>query len=161
MVDRMSERVILEPGMPAPDFSLPDQDGVVRRLADFHGTRLVMFFYPEAMTPACSMEACEFQESTAPFAEAGIAVVGVSRDAVERLRRFADRDGLEYPLLSDPDIAAHRAYGAYGTKNSYGRIIEGAIRSTFVVDAEGRIEQALYNVKATGHVARMRKLLAV
>ncbi|WP_416442769.1 thioredoxin-dependent thiol peroxidase [Leucobacter sp. HNU] len=157
----MTERVILEPGMPAPSFTLPDQDGVERSLADYRGQKVVLFFYPEAMTPACTKEACEFQESSAPLEAAGYRVLGVSRDAVERLRRFADRDALEYPLLSDPDTAVHRAYGAFGTKNSYGRIIEGVIRSTFVIDAEGKIEHALYNIKATGHVARVTKLLGV
>ncbi|PII83293.1 peroxiredoxin [Leucobacter sp. OLIS6] len=157
----MTERVILEPGMPAPSFTLPDQDGVERSLADYRGQKVVLFFYPEAMTPACTKEACEFQESSAPLEAAGYRVLGVSRDAVERLRRFADRDSLEYPLLSDPDTAVHRAYGAFGTKNSYGRIIEGVIRSTFVIDADGKIEHALYNIKATGHVARVTKLLGV
>ena len=157
----MTDRVILEPGMPAPDFSLPDQDGKLRSLADFRGEKVVLFFIPEAMTPACTMEACEFQDSAAPLAAAGYRVLGMSRDSVERMRRFADRDGLESPLLSGPEATVHRAYGAYGTKNSYGRIIEGAIRSTFVIDEEGRIEHALSNVKATGHVARVRKLLGV
>ncbi|UOQ60583.1 thioredoxin-dependent thiol peroxidase [Leucobacter rhizosphaerae] len=157
----MTERVILEAGQPAPAFSLPDQDGTVRSLAELRGQKVILFFYPEAMTPACTTEACEFQESTAPLAAAGYRVLGVSRDAVEKLRRFADRDGLEYPLLSDPDTTVHRAYGAFGTKNSYGRIVEGVIRSTFIIDANGRIEHAQYNIKATGHVARVRKLLGV
>ncbi|MBN9613219.1 MAG: peroxiredoxin [Actinobacteria bacterium] len=157
----MTERVILEPGQPAPDFSLPDQDGTVRSFADFRGSKLVLFFIPEAMTPACSMESCEFQDATAPLEAAGYRVLGMARDSVERLRRFADRDGLEYPFLSDPEAEIHRAYGAYGTKNSYGRIIEGVIRSTFVIDEQGRIEHPLYNVKATGHVARVRKLLGI
>lgn len=152
---------MLEPGQTAPDFALPDQDGVTRSLADFRGERLVLFVYPEAMTPGCTTEACDFRDSTGPLSAAGYRVLGLSRDAPEKLRRFADRDGLDYPLLSDPDTSVHRAYGAFGTKNSYGRIIEGVIRSTFVIDAEGRIEHALYNVKATGHVARVRKLLGV
>ncbi|QIK62302.1 thioredoxin-dependent thiol peroxidase [Leucobacter viscericola] len=155
----MTERTLLEPGQAAPDFSLPDQDGTIRNLSDYRGERVILFFYPEAMTPACSMEACEFQESTAPLAAAGYRVLGISRDAVEKLRRFADRNGLEYPLLSDPETTVHKAYGAFGTKNSYGRIIEGVIRSTFVLGADGKIEHALYNIKATGHVARVRKLL--
>lgn len=157
----MTERVILEAGQAAPEFTLPDQDGTVRSLADMRGERVILFFYPEAMTPACTTEACEFQESTAPLAAAGYRVIGVSRDAVEKLRRFADRDELEYPLLSDPDTVVHRAYGAFGTKNSYGRIVEGVIRSTFIIDADGVIEHAQYNIKATGHVARVRKLLGV
>ena len=157
----MTERVILSPGDTAPAFSLPDQDGIVRTLADYRGGSVILFFYPQAMTPACTMEACEFQESTAPLQAAGYSVLGVSRDEVARLRRFADRDGLEYPLLSDPDAAVHVAYGAYGEKNSYGRIVEGVIRSTFVIDEAGRIAHALTNIKATGHVARVRKLLGV
>lgn len=155
----MTERVILEPGQAAPDFSLQDQDGTIRSLSDFSGERVILFVYPAAMTPACTMEACEFQASTAPLAAAGYRILGMSRDSVEKLRRFADRDGLEYPLLSDPDTSVHRAYGAFGTKNSYGRVIEGVIRSTFVIGTDGKIEHALYNIKATGHVARVRKLL--
>lgn len=155
----MTERVILEPGMPAPEFALLDQDGTERKLSDFRGEKLVIFFYPQAMTPACTTEACEFQESTAPLAAAGYRVIGISRDKVDKLQRFAERDGLEYPLLSDPDTATHRAYGTFGEKNSYGRIVEGVIRSTFVIDADGKVEHALYNIKATGHVARVRKLL--
>lgn len=157
----MTERVILEPGTPAPEFALLDQDGKERKLSDFRGEKLVIFFYPQAMTPACTTEACEFQESTAPLAAAGYRVLGVSRDTVEKLRRFADRDGLEYPLLSDPDTVTHRAYGTFGEKNSYGRIVEGVIRSTFVLDENGIIEHALYNIKATGHVARVLKLIGV
>ncbi|KAM9863561.1 thioredoxin-dependent thiol peroxidase [Leucobacter sp. BZR 635] len=145
--------------MPAPDFALLDQDGAERKLSDFRGEKLVIFFYPQAMTPACTTEACEFQESTEPLAAAGYRVIGISRDAVDKLGRFAVRDGLEFPLLSDPDTAVHRAYGTFGEKNSYGRIVEGVIRSTFVIDADGKIEHALYNIKATGHVARVRKLL--
>ena len=157
----MTDRIILEAGQPAPEFALPDQDGVVRRLSDYRGEKVVIFFYPQAMTPACTKEACEFQESTAPLAAAGYRVLGISRDAVDKLKRFAERDHLEYPLLSDPDTAVHVAYGAFGEKNSYGRIVEGVIRSTFVVDEEGRIAEALYNIKATGHVARVRKLLGI
>lgn len=157
----MTEPVILEQGMPAPDFALQDQDGTTRSLADYRGEKLVLFFIPQAMTPACTMESCEFQESSASLAAAGYRVLGVARDSVERLQRFVERDGLEYPFLSDPEAEVHRAYGAYGTKNSYGRIVEGVIRSTFVIDDEGRIEHALYNIRATGHVARVVKLLGI
>lgn len=157
----MTERVILEPGQAAPHFSLQDQNGTIQSLAEFSGQRVILFVYPAAMTPACTTEACEFQESTTALAAVGYRVLGLSRDSVEKLRRFADRDGLGYPLLSDPDTSVHRAYGAFGTKNSYGRVIEGVIRSTFVIGADGKIEHALYNIKATGHVARVRKLLGV
>ena len=157
----MTERTILEAGQTAPEFTLPDQDGRSVSLSDFRGEKVVLFFYPEAMTPGCAKEACDFRDSLEPLQAAGYRVLGVSRDEVERQRRFADRDELNYPLLSDPDIAVHHAYGGYGEKNSYGRIVTSAIRSTFVIDEEGRIEHALYNVKATGHVARIRKILGV
>ena len=151
----------LEPGSPAPDFTLVDQDGAEVSLADFRGRGVILFFYPAAMTPGCTTEACDFRDSLAPLEAAGYAVIGISRDAPETLREFRARDGLTYPLLSDPDHAVHDAYGAWGEKQNYGKTVEGVIRSTFVVDAEGRIVQALRNVKATGHVARLRTLLGV
>lgn len=157
----MTERVILEAGMPAPLFSLPDQDGTVHSLEEMRGEKVIAFFYPAAMTPGCTTQACDFQESTEQLKAAGYRVLGISRDDAQKQQRFAERDGLEYPLLSDPNTDVHRAYGAFGTKNNYGRIIEGVIRSTFVINAEGRIEHALYNVKATGHVARVKKMLGV
>lgn len=157
----MTERVILEAGMPAPLFSLPDQDGTVHSLEEMRGEKVIVFFYPAAMTPGCTTQACDFQESTEQLKAAGYRVLGISRDDAQKQQRFAERDGLEYPLLSDPNTDVHRAYGAFGTKNNYGRIIEGVIRSTFVINAEGRIEHALYNVKATGHVARVKKMLGV
>lgn len=157
----MSERVILEPGQPAPDFSLPDQDGAMRTLSEYRGERVVLFYYPAAMTPGCTKQACDFRDSEAALQAAGVRVLGISRDQITKQRAFADRDELGYPLLSDPELEVHRAYGAFGTKNSYGRIIEGVIRSTFVIDADGKVEHALYNVKATGHVARVRKLLGL
>lgn len=157
----MSERVMLEPGQPAPEFSLLDQDGESRTLADYRGEKVVVFFYPAAMTPGCTKQACDFRDSEAALQAAGVRVLGISRDQVEKQRKFAARDELGYPLLSDPELEIHRAYGAFGTKNSYGRIIEGVIRSTFVIDESGNIEHAMYNVKATGHVARIRKLLGL
>ena len=157
----MSERVILEPGQPAPEFSLLDQDGAARALSDYRGEKVVLFFYPAAMTPGCTKQACDFRDSEAALQAKGVRVLGISRDKVEKQRKFADRDELGYPLLSDAELDVHRAYGAFGTKNSYGRIIEGVIRSTFVIDGDGNIEHALYNVKATGHVARVRKLLGL
>lgn len=157
----MTERVILEPGQQAPNFSLKDQRGATVKLSELRGRRVVLFAYPAAMTPACTKEACEFQEATAPLEAAGYAVLGISPDDTEKLARFAERDSLEYPLLSDPDHRVLTKYGAYGEKQNYGRTYIGVIRSTFVIDAKGRIEHALYNVKATGHVARVRKLLGV
>lgn len=157
----MTDRTQLEPGSPAPDFSLLDQNGDTVELSSFRGERVIVFFYPAAMTPGCTTEACDFRDSLAPLQAAGIRVLGISHDSPEKQRKFAERDSLSYPLLSDSDHSVHRAYGAYGKKNSYGRLLEGVIRSTFVIDAEGNIEHALTNVKATGHVARVRKLLGV
>lgn len=157
----MTERVILEPGQQAPNFSLKDQQGKTVTLDELRGGRVVLFAYPAAMTPACTKEACEFQEATAPLEAAGYTVLGISPDDTDKLARFAERDSLDYPLLSDPDHRTLTEYGAYGEKQNYGRSYIGVIRSTFVIDAEGKIEHALYNVKATGHVARVRKLLGV
>ena len=157
----MTERVILEPGQQAPNFSLQDQGGNTVKLSELRGKRIVLFAYPQAMTPACTKEACEFQDATAPLEAAGYTVLGISPDDTEKLARFAERDSLEYPLLSDPDHRTLSKYGAYGEKQNYGRTYVGVIRSTFVIDAKGKIEHALYNVKATGHVARVRKLLGV
>ncbi|MGO1538282.1 MAG: thioredoxin-dependent thiol peroxidase [Leucobacter sp.] len=157
----MTDRVELEPGTPAPTFALSDQNGATVDLAALRGERVILFFYPAAMTPGCTTEACDFRDSVEPLKAAGIRVLGISHDTPEKQKQFAERDKLTYPLLSDPDHATHVAYGAYGKKNSYGRILSGVIRSTFVIDADGNIEHALYNVKATGHVARVRKLLDV
>ena len=157
----MSERVILETGQAAPDFSLPDQSGTVRSLAEYRGRRVILFVYPAAMTPGCTKEACDFRDSLEPLRAAGFELLGLSPDGIEKQGRFAERDALTYPLLSDPDHEVLLAYGAYGEKKNYGRVYEGVIRSTFVIDAEGRIEHALYNVKATGHAARVLKLVGV
>lgn len=151
----------LEPGTPAPDFTLPDQDGAPVALASLRGKRVVLFFYPRAMTPGCTTEACDFRDSLAPLQAAGYVVLGVSRDEPATLREFRARDGLTYDLLSDPDHSVHDAYGAWGEKQNYGKTIEGVIRSTFILDEEGRVAHALYNVKATGHVARIRKLVGI
>lgn len=149
----------LEPGSPAPDFTLTDQDGRTVSLAGLRGRRVILFFYPAAMTPGCTKEACDFRDSLAPLQAAGYTVLGISRDSEAKLREFRSRDGLTYDLLSDPDHSVHEAYGAWGEKMNYGKTIEGVIRSTFVLDASGTIEHALYNVRATGHVARLRRLL--
>ncbi len=151
----------LETGTPAPDFSLVDQDGAPVALADLRGRKVIAFFYPAAMTPGCTTEACDFRDSIAPLQDAGYTVVGISRDEPSKLREFRERDALPYSLLSDPDHAVHEAYGAWGEKMNYGKVVEGVIRSTFVIDETGTITHALYNVKATGHVARIRGLLEV
>ncbi|MGH3342523.1 MAG: thioredoxin-dependent thiol peroxidase [Carbonactinosporaceae bacterium] len=146
----------LKSGAEAPAFTLPDADGREVSLSDFAGRRLIVYFYPAAMTPGCTKQACDFRDSLAPLADAGYAVVGISPDPQDKLRRFRDAEGLDFPLLSDPDRKALEAYGAYGEKQSYGRTVVGVIRSTFVVDPNGRVETAMYGVRATGHVARLR-----
>ncbi len=151
----------LDAGSPAPDFTLLDQDGKSVSLGDLRGSKVVLYFYPAAMTPGCTTEACDFRDSLASLAGAGYRVIGISRDEPAKLAQFAERDGLAFPLLSDPDASVHRAYGAWGEKNNYGKIIEGVIRSTFVLDEQGVVTLAKYNVKATGHVARLRRELGI
>ncbi len=152
---------ILDTGAAAPDFTLLDQDEHPVSLHDFRGRRVIVYFYPAALTPGCTTQACDFRDSLASLQSAGYTVLGVSRDLPAKLREFRERDGLVFPLLSDPDHAVHEAYGAWGEKQNYGKTITGVLRSTFVVDEDGRIAHALYNVKATGHVARLRTLLGV
>ena len=151
----------LAPGDQAPDFTLPDADGNEVSLASLRGQRVIIYFYPAAMTPGCTKQACDFRDSKADLSEAGFAVLGISPDSPAKLAKFRDRDGLTFPLLSDPDRKVLQAYGAYGEKMMYGKKSVGVIRSTFVVGTDGKIEQALYGVKATGHVARLRKELGV
>ena len=153
--------VRLEPGTAAPDFALLDQDDGTVRLADLRGEKVVLYFYPAAMTPGCTTQACDFRDSISSLQGAGYRVIGISRDEPAKLAEFRDRDGLTFTLLSDPDHAVHTAYGVWGEKMNYGKVVEGVIRSTFVLDEQGVIELALYNVKATGHVARLRKLLGI
>ncbi len=153
--------VRLAPGDPAPDFTLPDADGNDVSLSALRGKRVIIYFYPAAMTPGCTKQACDFRDSRTELTDAGLTVLGVSPDAPAKLAKFRDRDGLTFPLLSDPDKAVLQAYGAYGEKMLYGKKSVGVIRSTFVVGADGRIEVAQYGVKATGHVARLRKELGV
>jgi thioredoxin-dependent peroxiredoxin len=155
----MTER--LAPGDLAPDFTLPDADGKPVALADYRGRKVVVYFYPAAMTSGCTKEACDFRDSLAALNGAGIDVLGISPDKPAKLAKFRDAERLTFPLLSDPDRAVLTAWGAYGEKTMYGKKTQGVIRSTFVVDEDGRIEQALYNVKATGHVAALRRKLAV
>lgn len=151
----------LATGTDAPDFTLVDQDDSPVALRDLRGESVILFFYPAAMTPGCTTEACDFRDSLAPLQNAGYRVLGISRDEPAKLRDFRARDGLTYDLLSDPDHTVHEAYGAWGEKMNYGKLIEGVIRSTFVIDPEGRVAHALYNVKATGHVARLRRVLGL
>lgn len=151
----------LEPGTAAPDFSLSDQDGVPVSLADLRGQKTILYFYPAAMTPGCTTQACDFRDSIASLQGAGYRVIGISRDEPKKLAEFRRRDELTFTLLSDPDHAVHTAYGVWGEKMNYGKIVEGVIRSTFVLDENNTITHAQYNVKATGHVARLRKTLGI
>ena len=153
--------VRLEPGDEAPDFTLPDADGNLVSLSSLRGQQVVVYFYPAAMTPGCTKEACDFTASLPDFGKAGMTVLGISPDTPAKLQKFRDKEHLAFPLLSDPDRTVHEAYGAYGEKMNYGKTIMGVIRSTFVIDAEGKIEKALYAVKATGHVDRLRKDLGI
>ena len=151
----------LAPGDQAPDFTLPDAEGNEVSLASLRGQRVIIYFYPAAMTPGCTKQACDFRDSKADLSQAGFAVLGISPDSPAKLAAFRDKEGLTFPLLSDPDRKVLQAYGAYGEKMMYGKKSVGVIRSTFVVGADGKIEQALYGVKATGHVARLRQQLGV
>ena len=151
----------LAPGDPAPDFTLPDADGKPVSLADYRGRRVVVYFYPAASTPGCTKEACDFRDSLADLNGAGIDVLGISPDKPAKLAKFRDAEGLTFPLLSDTDREVLTAWGAFGEKQMYGKTVTGVIRSTFLVDADGKIAVAQYNVRATGHVAKLRKELAV
>jgi len=151
----------LQPGDPAPDFTLPDADGTQVSLADFHGRKLVVYFYPAAMTPGCTTQACDFRDSLRSLQDAGYQVVGISPDKPAKLAKFRERDAVNFPLLSDESKATMQAYGAFGEKTMYGKTVTGVIRSTFVVDENGRIALAQYNVKATGHVAKLRRDLGL
>ena len=157
----MTETTRLAPGDKAPAFSLPDADGNKVSLADYKGRRLVVYFYPAASTPGCTKEACDFRDNLAELNAAGIDVVGISPDKPEKLAKFRDAEKLTLPLLSDPDRRVLIVYGAYGEKMMYGRAVQGVIRSSFVVDEKGKIAVAQYNVKATGHVAKLRRDLSV
>ncbi len=151
----------LAPGDTAPDFTLSDAQGNAVSLSALRGKRVIIYFYPAAMTPGCTKQACDFRDSLSSLAAAGFAVIGISPDSPAKLAKFAERDGLTFPLLSDPDRKVLDAYGAYGEKMLYGKKSVGVIRSTFVVDPDGKIEKAQYAVKATGHVARLRTELGV
>jgi peroxiredoxin Q/BCP len=145
----------LTAGDTAPDFTLPDADGKEVSLASFRGRRVIVYFYPAASTPGCTKQACDFRDSLAQLNDAGIDVLGISPDKPAKLVKFREAEGLTFPLLSDPDRAVLGAYGAFGEKTLYGKKTVGVIRSTFVIDADGGVEKALYNVRATGHVAKL------
>ena len=155
----MASRLV--PGDVAPDFTLPTDDGGSVSLADLRGRKVIVYFYPNAMTPGCTTQACDFSESLSSLEGAGYAVIGISPNDPAKLAKFRERDGLSITLASDADKAVMTAYAAYGEKKLYGKVVEGVIRSTFVIDEQGRIELAQYNVKATGHVAKLRRDLGL
>ena len=151
----------LAAGDAAPDFTLPDADGKPVSLSEFRGRRVIVYFYPAASTPGCTTEACDFRDSLADLNDAGFAVLGISPDKPAKLAKFRDAEGLTFPLLGDEDRAVLTAWGAFGEKQMYGKTVTGVIRSTFVIDEDGKIDKALYNVKATGHVAKLRRDLGI
>jgi peroxiredoxin Q/BCP len=157
----MSAENKLAEGAKAPSFKVVDQDGKKVSLADYKGHKVILYFYPAASTPGCTKEACDFNDNLNPFKKAGYTVLGISPDAPAKLQKFKENQKLNFSLLSDPELDVHKTYGAFGTKSMYGKTYEGVIRSTFAIDEKGKITLALYNVKATGHVAMLRKLLAI
>ncbi|WP_062380052.1 thioredoxin-dependent thiol peroxidase [Demequina pelophila] len=150
----MSTRLI--PGDAAPDFTAPTDTGTFT-LADLRGRKVILYFYPAAMTPGCTTEACDFRDSLDALGAAGYEVVGVSKDSPEKLAAFREKEGLTFTLVSDEDRAIQEAYAAWGIKKLYGKEVEGSIRSTIVIDEDGKVALAQYNVKATGHVAKLRR----
>ncbi|MCU1669369.1 MAG: alkyl hydroperoxide reductase/Thiol specific antioxidant/Mal allergen [Blastococcus sp.] len=161
MTETAAAPVRLSPGDKAPDFTLPDADGNQVSLSDHRGRRVIVYCYPAALTPGCTTQAVDFTEAAGDLAEAGLDIIGISPDSPEKLMRFRDKENLRITLVSDPDKTVLQAYGAYGPKKLYGKEVVGVIRSTFVIDSEGRIERAGYNVKATGHVAKLRRDLGL
>ena len=157
----MAQTPRLAVGDKAPAFSLPDADGNTVKLSDFKGRKVIVYFYPAASTPGCTKQACDFRDSLAELNDAGLDVIGISPDKPEKLAKFRDAEGLTFPLLSDPDKKVLTAWGAFGEKSMYGKTVQGVIRSTFVVDEKGNIEVAQYNVRATGHVAKLRRDISV
>lgn len=151
----------LEPGTKAPEWTLPAADGKALSLSDLRGRKVILYAYPAAMTPGCTTQACDFRDCLASLGSAGYQVVGISPDSPAKLAKFVERDALTFPLVSDEDKSVLNAYGAYGEKKNYGKTFMGVIRSTFVIDEEGVIERAFYNVKASGHVAKLRRDLGI
>lgn len=157
----MTDNKKLEPGDTAPAFTLPDADGNDVSLSEYAGKKVVVYFYPAASTPGCTKQACDFRDSLAELNGAGLEVIGISPDKPAKLAKFRDAEGLNFPLLSDPEKSTLLAWGAFGEKKMYGKTVQGVIRSTFLVDEAGKIEVAQYNVRATGHVAKLRRDLSV
>jgi peroxiredoxin Q/BCP len=153
----LSQQSRLAPGDPAPDFTLNDDTGQEVSLSDLRGAKVIVYFYPAAMTPGCTTQACDFTDSLGALKGAGYEVLAISPDKPEKLAKFRERDHLTITLLSDADKSVMGAYGAFGEKKLYGKVVQGVIRSTFVVDEQGAVEVAQYNVKATGHVAKLRR----
>lgn len=151
----------LEPGDKAPAFTLLDSQGKKVSLASLKGSRVILYAYPAAMTPGCTTQACDFRDNLRVLTKAGFTVVAISPDMPEKLAKFADKDDLDFTLLSDPDHVVLEKYGAYGEKKLYGKVVTGVIRSTFVISPTGKIEHAFYNVKATGHVAKLMRDLDI
>lgn len=151
----------LAPGDVAPDFTLPAADGTTLTLSELRGRDVVVYFYPAAATPACTQQACDFRDSLESLAAAGYQVVGISPDPADKVAAFARDESLPFPLLADPDRTVLEAWGAWGEKNLYGKIVTGVIRSTVVVGADGHVKLAQYNVKAKGHVAKLRRDLKI
>ncbi len=157
----MAQTPRLEVGDKAPSFSLPDADGAIVNLSDYEGRKVIVYFYPAASTPGCTKQACDFRDNLGELNDAGLDVIGISPDKPAKLAKFRDDQGLTFPLLSDPDKTVLTAWGAFGEKTMYGKTVHGVIRSTFLVDEKGTIAAAQYNVKATGHVAKLRRDLSV
>ena len=146
-------------GSLAPEFSLADKDGKSHSLSSYRGSKVILYFYPAASTPGCTTQACDFRDNMGSLQAAGYVVLGISKDKLPALQKFAQNENLSFPLLSDEDLSVHHSYGAYGEKSMYGKTVMGVIRSTFVIDEDGIVLHALYNVKATGHVEMLRKKL--
>jgi thioredoxin-dependent peroxiredoxin len=151
----------LSPGDTAPDFTLTSDTGEQVTLSGLRGRKVIVYFYPAAMTPDCTKQACDFTDSLDSLKGAGYEVLGISPDKPEKLAKFRERDHLSLTLLSDPAKETLGAYGAFGEKKLYGKTVQGVIRSTFVVDEQGKVDLAQYNVKATGHVAKLRRDLGL
>ena len=149
----------LEAGAMAPEFTVQNQSGASVSLSDFRGQKVILYFYPEADTPACTTQACDFRDNLASLTTQGYVVLGVSKDSVEALAKFEEKYGLTFPLLSDESLAVHKKYGTWGEKQNYGKTYLGTLRSTFVIDEKGVLVHALYNVKAKGHLEMLRKKL--